>query len=32
MGTVSKENAFRVSVTKDYLVFAAAHFITFAGH
>jgi 6-pyruvoyltetrahydropterin/6-carboxytetrahydropterin synthase len=23
---------FRVSVTKDYLVFAAAHFITFAGH
>jgi len=29
---VSKENAFRVSVTKDYLVFAAAHFITFAGH
>jgi len=32
IGTVSKENAFRVSVTKDYLVFAAAHFITFAGH
>ena len=32
MGTVSKDNAFRVSVTKDYLVFAAAHFITFAGH
>jgi 6-pyruvoyltetrahydropterin/6-carboxytetrahydropterin synthase len=23
---------FRVHVTKDYLVFAAAHFITFAGH
>ena len=23
---------YRVSVTKDYLVFAAAHFITFAGH
>jgi 6-pyruvoyltetrahydropterin/6-carboxytetrahydropterin synthase len=23
---------FRVQVTKDYLVFAAAHFITFAGH
>lgn len=23
---------FRVSVTKDYLVFASAHFITFAGH
>jgi 6-pyruvoyltetrahydropterin/6-carboxytetrahydropterin synthase len=32
MGTVSEENAFRVTVTKDYLVFAAAHFITFAGH
>jgi 6-pyruvoyltetrahydropterin/6-carboxytetrahydropterin synthase len=24
--------AFRVSVTKDYLVFASAHFITFEGH
>lgn len=24
--------SFRVSVEKDYLVFAAAHFITFAGH
>jgi 6-pyruvoyltetrahydropterin/6-carboxytetrahydropterin synthase len=24
--------AFRVSVSKDYLVFPAAHFITFAGH
>ena len=23
---------FRVTVTKDYLVFASAHFITFAGH
>jgi len=23
---------YRVSVTKDYLVFASAHFITFAGH
>ena len=23
---------FRVSVTKDYLVFSSAHFITFAGH
>jgi 6-pyruvoyltetrahydropterin/6-carboxytetrahydropterin synthase len=32
LGTVSEHNAFRVSVTKDYLVFAAAHFITFAGH
>lgn len=24
--------SFRVSVTKDYLIFAAAHFITFRGH
>ena len=24
--------AYRVSVTKDYLVFASAHFITFSGH
>ena len=24
--------AFRVTVSKDYLVFASAHFITFAGH
>jgi 6-pyruvoyltetrahydropterin/6-carboxytetrahydropterin synthase len=24
--------SFKVSVTKDYLVFASAHFITFAGH
>ena len=24
--------SFRVTVTKDYLVFASAHFITFAGH
>ncbi|MGI9076707.1 MAG: 6-pyruvoyl trahydropterin synthase family protein [Gemmatimonadaceae bacterium] len=24
--------SFRVSVTKDYLVFASAHFITFSGH
>jgi 6-pyruvoyltetrahydropterin/6-carboxytetrahydropterin synthase len=23
---------FRVTVSKDYLVFASAHFITFAGH
>ncbi len=29
---MSEQNAFRVSVTKDYLVFASAHFITFAGH
>ena len=27
-----KGGEFRVSVTKDYLVFASAHFITFAGH
>ena len=27
-----REGAFSVSVTKDYLVFASAHFITFAGH
>lgn len=26
------EREFRVSVTKDYLVFSSAHFITFAGH
>ena len=25
-------NAFRVQVSKDYLVFASAHFITFRGH
>ncbi|MEP7086510.1 MAG: 6-carboxytetrahydropterin synthase [Gemmatimonadota bacterium] len=29
---MSKDNAFRVTVSKDYLVFASAHFITFAGH
>jgi 6-pyruvoyltetrahydropterin/6-carboxytetrahydropterin synthase len=29
---MSKRGDFRVSVTKDYLVFASAHFITFAGH
>jgi len=27
-----KQGEFRVSVTKDYLVFASAHFITFSGH
>ena len=27
-----KRGEFRVSVTKDYLVFASAHFITFSGH
>jgi 6-pyruvoyltetrahydropterin/6-carboxytetrahydropterin synthase len=27
-----ESRGFRVSVTKDYLVFASAHFITFAGH
>jgi hypothetical protein len=26
------EIRYRVSVTKDYLVFSSAHFITFAGH
>ncbi len=26
------EKLFRVQVTKDYLVFSSAHFITFAGH
>ena len=29
---MATRGAFRVSVTKDYLVFASAHFITFAGH
>ena len=29
---MSRRGEFRVSVTKDYLVFASAHFITFAGH
>jgi len=29
---MNKRGEFRVSVTKDYLVFASAHFITFAGH
>jgi 6-pyruvoyltetrahydropterin/6-carboxytetrahydropterin synthase len=28
----SHDGGFRVSVSKDYLVFAAAHFITFKGH
>lgn len=27
-----KRGQYRVSVTKDYLVFASAHFITFSGH
>jgi 6-pyruvoyltetrahydropterin/6-carboxytetrahydropterin synthase len=27
-----RRGEFRVSVTKDYLVFSSAHFITFAGH
>jgi 6-pyruvoyltetrahydropterin/6-carboxytetrahydropterin synthase len=27
-----RNGEFRVSVSKDYLVFASAHFITFAGH
>jgi 6-pyruvoyltetrahydropterin/6-carboxytetrahydropterin synthase len=29
---MTSRGEFRVSVTKDYLVFASAHFITFAGH
>ena len=29
---MSTPEDFRVEVTKDYLVFASAHFITFAGH
>src|SRR5919201_2018903 len=27
-----RSNGFRVQVSKDYLVFASAHFITFRGH
>jgi 6-pyruvoyltetrahydropterin/6-carboxytetrahydropterin synthase len=27
-----RRSSFRVNVTKDYLVFSSAHFITFAGH
>src|SRR5690348_9812774 len=29
---MGEQSSYRVSVTKDYLVFASAHFITFAGH
>ena len=29
---MQRQGDFRVSVTKDYIVFASAHFITFAGH
>jgi 6-pyruvoyltetrahydropterin/6-carboxytetrahydropterin synthase len=29
---MQRQGDFRVSVSKDYLVFASAHFITFAGH
>ena len=29
---MQRRGNFRVSVSKDYLVFASAHFITFAGH
>ena len=29
---MASAETYRVSVTKDYLVFASAHFITFAGH
>jgi 6-pyruvoyltetrahydropterin/6-carboxytetrahydropterin synthase len=31
-GLMQRRGEFRVLVTKDYLVFASAHFITFAGH
>ena len=31
-GPTQARGEYRVSVTKDYLVFASAHFITFAGH
>src|ERR1700704_4280129 len=31
-GGVAAHKQFKVAVTKDDLVFAAAHFITFAGH
>src|SRR6185295_17381858 len=31
-GAMQQRGEFRVSVAKDYLVFASAHFITFAGH
>ena len=31
-GDMQRRGDFRVSVSKDYLVFASAHFITFAGH
>src|SRR6185369_2269920 len=29
---MASRGEFRVSVTKDYLVFSSAHFITFTGH
>jgi len=29
---MQRRGEFRINVTKDYLVFASAHFITFAGH
>lgn len=29
---MNERGSYRVSVTKDYLVFSSAHFITFAGH
>src|SRR5215210_9362870 len=31
-GAAAPRAEFRVAVSKDYLVFASAHFITFAGH
>src|SRR3982751_5838738 len=30
--SMQRRGEFRINVTKDYLVFASAHFITFAGH
>src|SRR4029079_13630864 len=32
LATMQQRGEYSVSVTKDYLVFASAHFITFAGH
>jgi 6-pyruvoyltetrahydropterin/6-carboxytetrahydropterin synthase len=32
LGEIAVQSTFRVQVSKDYLVFASAHFITFKGH
>ncbi|MCA9762275.1 MAG: hypothetical protein KC544_04000, partial [Gemmatimonadetes bacterium] len=32
MGEAARVGTFRVTVSKDYLVFSSAHFITFRGH